>query len=102
VFFRAETLAGALGYLAAMAGLPAAGTTPVRPVYYLTLEVQIALAVGIVLATRPFQSRLARYAPPVPAAALRAPAAVLQMAVLALALLYVAAGTYNPFIYFRF
>ncbi len=100
VFFRAETLPAAIGYLLAMSGIGSAGTTAVRPIYYLTIEVQLALIIGIILALRPFQSQVSRLAPS--AAAFRAPQAIVQLAVLALALLYVAAGTYNPFIYFRF
>jgi hypothetical protein len=57
--------------------------------YFLTTEVGIALVVGLVLAMVPFTLR-------------RVPAFITQMAVLALSLLYVSAGTYNPFIYWRF
>jgi len=71
-------------------------------VYYLSIEVQIVLAVAVLLATRPLQSRLDRFSPAGALSALRLPAMALQAAVLALSLLYVAAGTYNPFIYFRF
>jgi alginate O-acetyltransferase complex protein AlgI len=100
VFFRAETLPAAIGYLLAMSGIRSAGATAVQPIYYLTREVQMALIIGAVLALRPFQSQISRLA--LSAAAVRAPQVIVQLAVLALALLYVAAGTYNPFIYFRF
>jgi len=100
VFFRAETLPAAIGYLLAMSGIRSAGATAVQPIYYLTREVQMALIIGAVLALRPFQSQMSRLA--LSAAAVRAPQVIVQLAVLALALLYVAAGTYNPFIYFRF
>jgi alginate O-acetyltransferase complex protein AlgI len=100
VFFRAETFTGAMSYLAAMFGRN--GPAAVRPMYYLSIEVQLALAVAALLATRPLQSRLTRFSPAAALPALRVPALALQAAVLALALLYVAAGTYNPFIYFRF
>ena len=100
VFFRAETLPAAIGYLLAMAGIGSAAATAARPVYDLTIEVQIALIIGVILALRPFPSHVSRFA--LSPAAVRAPQAIVQFAVLALSLLYVAAGTYNPFIYFRF
>ena len=100
VFFRAGTFAGAMTYLSAMSGQ--SGPTAVPPMYYLSIEVQIALAVAVLLATRPLQSQLDRFSPAGALSALRLPAMALQAAVLALSLLYVAAGTYNPFIYFRF
>lgn len=100
VFFRAETFTGAMSYLAAMCGRN--GPAAVLPMYYLAIEVQIALIVAALLATRPLQSRLIHVSRAAAGPALRAPALALQAAVLALSLLYVAAGTYNPFIYFRF
>jgi alginate O-acetyltransferase complex protein AlgI len=87
VFFRAETVPIALQYLKAMIG--AGAPAPVAARYFLTTEVGIALVVGLVLAMVPFTLR-------------RVPAFITQMAVLALSLLYVSAGTYNPFIYWRF
>ena len=87
VFFRAETLDAALHYLGVLAGGGGPDIVPAR--FYLTLEVQLALAAGALLALRTV---------PLP----RVPAFAAQIAVLALSLLYVAAGTYNPFIYFRF
>ena len=102
VFFRAETLSAAIEYLLAMLGIGSASATAVRPIYFLTIEVQIALIVGIILGLRPFQSQVARLGPLMSATVARGPQSVFQLAVLALALLYVAAGTYNPFIYFRF
>jgi alginate O-acetyltransferase complex protein AlgI len=87
VFFRAETFHLALRYLKAMAGFGAAVPVPAR--FYLTPEIVLALAVGLLLAMVPLTVR-------------RVPALVTQTTVLALSLLYVAVGTYNPFIYFRF
>ena len=87
VFFRAETVPLALHYLKAMIG--AGAPAPVAARYFLTAEAGIALVVGLVLAMVPFTLR-------------RVPAFITQMAVLALSLLYVSAGTYNPFIYWRF
>jgi alginate O-acetyltransferase complex protein AlgI len=87
VFFRAEGLGSALRYLRAMFGGGASAPMPARS--FLTLEVEIALAVGVLLAMVPFSMP-------------RVPAMIGQMTVLALSILSVAAGTYNPFIYFRF
>ncbi len=87
VFFRAETFDAAMAYLAAMAGRGGQDAVPVR--FFLTPELLIVFAAGVLLATRPPRlSRLPQFA--------------VQLAVFALSLLYVAAGTYNPFIYFRF
>jgi len=87
VFFRADDLGHALGFLEAMIG--AAGSAPVPASFYLKPEVQIVLIVGLLLAMVPFSIR-------------RVPALIGQMAVFALSILQVSAGTYNPFIYFRF
>jgi alginate O-acetyltransferase complex protein AlgI len=100
VFFRAETLPAALHYLAAMGGL--AGARPVPMIHFLTTEAALALIVGSLLATRPF------FGDRLDVLAQRRPAGLglslvsLQLVLFALSLLYVAAGTYNPFIYFRF
>jgi len=100
VFFRADTLGQALRYLRAMAGLgyPAS----VRAVDFVTLELVITMSVAAMLATVPWNERLklARLGVVRPLAELSTVA--VQLALLALSILYLAAGTYNPFIYFRF
>ena len=48
VFFRADTLSGAIGFLTAMAGLGRALPTPVAVSWHLTPELLVALAAGIV------------------------------------------------------
>jgi len=87
VFFRTATLAAAGGYLAAMFGNGGHDRVPLR--LYLSPEVMLVLAVAVPLSVWSVTLR------PVPAL-------ILQTAVFVLSLLYVAAGTYNPFIYFRF
>jgi len=87
VFFRAETFAAAASYLSALFGKSGRDFVPVR--FYLSPEVIVVLAIAIVLSLWTVRLR-------------RVPAFAVQAAVLALSLLYVAAGTYNPFIYFRF
>jgi alginate O-acetyltransferase complex protein AlgI len=105
VFFRADTLAGAIAFLKAMAGLTAAVPTPYTVWWYLTPELWIALAAGAIGST-----------PWVPAVAARLAGAdtstdswrfdlvstTLLVALLFASILQVAARTYNPFIYFRF
>jgi alginate O-acetyltransferase complex protein AlgI len=89
VFFRAETAWFALQYLVAMAGL--GGATPALARRYLSADVIVVLVIGLLFA-------LVRYRPVLR----RVPALAFEMAVFAVSLLYVAASTYNPFIYFRF
>ena len=101
VFFRAETLPQAIGFLQSMAGLTAAAPTPYAVAWYLTPELWLALAAGAIGS-----------APWVPALAARLDAGrswtvpVLNtaalMALLVLSIMSMAARTYNPFIYFRF
>ena len=101
VFFRAETLAGAIAFLRSMAGLTAAAPTLYTVEWYLTPELWLALAAGAIGS-----------APWVPALAARLDrrgswslpllnTAVLTL-LLVLSMMSIAARTYNPFIYFRF
>jgi alginate O-acetyltransferase complex protein AlgI len=99
VFFRAETLSGAVAFLRAMAGLAAPSPTPFTVWFYLTPELWLALAAGAIGSTPwvpAFASRMRRTA----AAEFAATAAL--MAVLLASVMQMAARTYNPFIYFRF
>ena len=105
VFFRADTLAGAVAFLRAMAGLAAAAPTSYTVGWYLTPELWLALAAGAIgsapwvpmLANR-FDRRPRAIAPWALAAVNTAALAALLVA----SLMHVAARTYNPFIYFRF
>jgi alginate O-acetyltransferase complex protein AlgI len=99
VFFRADTLAGAVGFLKAMAGLTTAAPAMYTVGWYLTPELWLALVAGAIGST-----------PWVPALAQRvrsgvtvelASAAALG-ALLFASIMQMAARTYNPFIYFRF
>jgi len=101
VFFRAETLPGAIAFLRSLAGMNAAAATPYTVGWYLTPELWLALAAGAIGST-----------PWVPALAVRFnddrswslpllnTAALLTL--LVLSIMSMAARTYNPFIYFRF
>jgi alginate O-acetyltransferase complex protein AlgI len=101
VFFRAETLTGAVAFLKALAGLTAAAPTPYTVGWYLTPELWLALVAGAI-GSAPWVPALAARiddrggwgVPLVNTAAL--------MALLVLSIMSVAARTYNPFIYFRF
>jgi alginate O-acetyltransferase complex protein AlgI len=101
VFFRAETLTGAIAFLRSLAGQIDAAPTPYSVGWYLTPELWLALAAGAIGST-----------PWVPALAARIDdgrgwgVALLNtaalLALLLLSIMSMAARTYNPFIYFRF
>jgi alginate O-acetyltransferase complex protein AlgI len=111
VFFRAETLPGAMAFLKAMAGLTSAAPTPYTVQWHLTPELWLALVAGAIGST-----------PWVPAVAARLErlsrdgnserrsvawsvgllSTAMLMALLVASIVQVAARTYNPFIYFRF
>jgi alginate O-acetyltransferase complex protein AlgI len=98
VFFRAETLPGALGFLRAMFGLHDAAVAPFTIGFFLTPEVWIALVAGVIGST-PWIPTLARRDR---GGFVEALSAVALVAVLFASIMQVAARTYNPFIYFRF
>jgi len=99
VFFRAETLPGAIAFLRAMAGQSPAMPTPYGVMWYLTPELWLAIGAGAI-GSIPWVPALAREREHSWALGLASTAA---LAVLLLAsIMQVAARTYNPFIYFRF
>jgi len=105
VFFRADTLAGAIAFLRAMAGGGATAPTPYTVGWYLTPELWLVLAAAAVgstpwvpLAARRLESR-PRSVPPLALSIVNTAALA---ALLVASLTHVAARTYNPFIYFRF
>jgi alginate O-acetyltransferase complex protein AlgI len=101
VFFRAETLTGAIAFLHSLGGLTEAAPTPYSVGWYLTPELWLALTAGAIGST-----------PWVPALAARIDAGrgwsvpllntAALLALLLLSIMSMAARTYNPFIYFRF
>jgi len=105
VFFRAESLRQAVGYLAAMAGFATGSGLEQHVGLQLNSIVALALAAGV-LGSAPLLPRLARWRRDV--ATMKVRALVESGRLAGLALLFVAsamlmaAGTYNPFIYFRF
>ncbi len=107
VFFRLETLADALDYIATLFGQSQVVLTPVVPTdsvhHYLSHELWLVLLVALAAAT-PLRSIWSRWQPRHPLWS--GGRALLSGGALGLILLMsslsVAAGTYNPFIYFRF
>ena len=116
VFFRAETLTGALTYLAALAGHAASAPTPFTVGWYLTPAISLAITAGVVgsfpigPAVSRWQDRGLTVSGHGSGADTIAPASVrmavlnagLVAVVLVAAIVQIAARTYNPFIYFRF
>ena len=104
VFFRADSLLRALVYLRALAGLGPALPTAFAPSYYLTPELVLALIAGVIgsmpvgLAFDRWRDRL----PETPGWIVDLTALAAFFLILAASMLQVAAGSYSPFIYFRF
>jgi alginate O-acetyltransferase complex protein AlgI len=107
VFFRAETLGSAVAMLGAMAGGAGQIPTAYTPSWFLTPEVTVALVAGVIGAT-PVMAALSRWrdtvhaGTPGRAIAWDALATTTLVLVLVGSIAQSAAGTYNPFIYFRF
>ena len=101
VFFRADTLGGAIAFLRSMAGLTAAATTPYSVGWYLTPELWVALAAGAIGST-PWVPALAARTDSVRGLAVPLLNTAALAVLLVLSIMSVAARTYNPFIYFRF
>jgi alginate O-acetyltransferase complex protein AlgI len=105
VFFRADTLAYAIDFLGAMAGLGSARPTAFPPAFYLTPELWLALiagAIGSMPWVKALSTRIERDPDPSRRTPMQALGAAALVALLVASILQVAARTYNPFIYFRF
>jgi alginate O-acetyltransferase complex protein AlgI len=108
VLFRAETLAGAIGFLQAMAGLGPAAPTPFTVQWYLTPELWLALVAGAIGSTPWVPAVAAHVRIRVEAGrrtlgwSMSALSTVSLLVLLVASILQMAARTYNPFIYFRF
>jgi alginate O-acetyltransferase complex protein AlgI len=112
IFFRADSIAHAAAFLQAMVGLGRGAGVAYHPALYVDTQVVLALIAGAIGST-PVLPLLARwrqeYQLPVSATLRTVFAngiAVVELASLSLLFLtstmLLAAGTYNPFIYFRF
>jgi alginate O-acetyltransferase complex protein AlgI len=112
VFFRCETLSQAVGMLAAMAGFAHGSRLEYHLSLYVNTELVIALAVGAIASTPalPYLVRGLRHKRKTLPLARRRDfdtlSAVGELALLTVVFLislsWMAAGTYNPFLYFRF
>jgi alginate O-acetyltransferase complex protein AlgI len=99
VFFRADTLPGAIGFLKAMAGLGPGAPTPYSVQWYLTPELWLALAAGAA-GSVPWVPALTRTRE---SSRMLCFASTAALTVLLIgAIMQMAARAYNPFIYFRF
>jgi alginate O-acetyltransferase complex protein AlgI len=101
VFFRAETLPGAIAFVRSLAGLTIATPTPYTVSWYLTPELLLALAAGAV-GSAPWVPALAAHLDDGRNRTLPLLNNAVLMALLVLSIMSMAARTYNPFIYFRF
>ena len=113
VLFRAPTLSHGLGFVRAMAGFSPGSAPEYGPALYVGTDVALAVAAGILVST-PFVSHLSRFwkrrtssaSTAGRAFALDTAAALAEVTVLVAvsvaSAVTIAAGTYNPFIYFRF
>jgi alginate O-acetyltransferase complex protein AlgI len=105
VFFRAETLPGALAFLKAMAGATIAAPTMYTVWWYLTPELWLALIAGAI-GSAPWVPALAARIGRAGRPRLEWTAGLLStaslMALLVASIVSLSARTYNPFIYFRF
>ena len=108
VFFRADSMSGALSMLQAMAGLGAGQPTPFAASWYLTPELVLAMIAGIIGST-PIVPALSRAAlrpaasgPIGPPIAWQAGVVLAVVVLLAASITQVALGAFTPFIYFRF
>jgi alginate O-acetyltransferase complex protein AlgI len=107
VFFRADSLGAALGVLQAMAGFSPGQPTAYGVSWYLTPEVALAMAAGVVGSAPLWRTLGARLAWPSQeeprfGAVTSALTCAALAAVFAGCAMLIAAHTYNPFIYFRF
>jgi alginate O-acetyltransferase complex protein AlgI len=105
VFFRADSMAQAFAFLKAMTGLAEPQPTPLTVWWYLTPDVVAALVLGAIgsVPIVPVAEAWRRALPSgARAAAVDLAAAAALCAILVAAIVQSAAGSYNPFIYFKF
>jgi alginate O-acetyltransferase complex protein AlgI len=105
VFFRAATLPEAWSFLKAMAGLSGASGLEHPLALYVDSERLLALAIGLIGST-PILGAAKRWRERSSRRDVEVGASVIEVAalgsILTISAMLLAAGTYNPFIYFRF
>jgi alginate O-acetyltransferase complex protein AlgI len=101
VFFRADTLPGAIAFLRSLAGMNVAMPTPYTVAWYLTPELWLALGAGAIGST-PWVPALAARLSDDRSWSLSLLNTAALLTLLLLSIMSMAARTYNPFIYFRF
>ncbi|RYC67042.1 MBOAT family O-acyltransferase [Spirosoma sordidisoli] len=110
VFFRAADLNSAMAYLGKMLGLVPAGESVAYPLsYFINAELLVSLGLGFILATPVYHSfqnvwrrLLTRLATNWARLTLDTAYVLGLVSLFVMAVAYLAANTYNPFIYFRF
>lgn len=100
VFFRFDTLDGALHYLSSMAGSNGLADTLYPIQLYVTNEALLAAITGIILSTSLFPLCEKYMQQPTWSGGMVRVFLILLL--LSLSLLKISSGTYNPFLYFRF
>lgn len=103
VFFRAVDLSSAMAYLGKMIGMGTQSeSVAYPPSFFLSAEVIVSILLGFVLAT-PVYHQFQRFWQKLPAPGPRELAySFVLFGLFIMAVMYLAADTYNPFIYFRF
>lgn len=101
VIFRADTIKQGLGMIAAMLGLYRAEYVPFTLEYYVNLKLILVLIVAVLMST-PYVDKLWKEHILSKKAVGEYIENMYLLAVLFLSIVYIAASTYNPFIYFRF
>ena len=108
VFFRAADLSSAIAFLQKMVGFAPVQQTALPLSYFLNAELLVTLALGVVLSTPVYHGfqqwwRRVEVRANLPLAyALNTVYVVGMFGLFIVAVMYLAADTYNPFIYFRF
>jgi alginate O-acetyltransferase complex protein AlgI len=109
VFFRADTLPGALAFLKALVGLSPAAPVPFAVAWFLTPELWLALAAGAIGSTpwlpsvgAHLERLFERRGRPAIEWTVGFASTASLVALLVASIMQMAARTYNPFIYFRF
>jgi alginate O-acetyltransferase complex protein AlgI len=109
VFFRAPDLEASTGFISAMAGFKTSGAIPAA--MFMNREVLVALAAGILMSVNGFNFSMRRFVESIYNSGInksyfksiwRNLRSLFLLCILLYSALSVAAGSYNPFIYFRF